>query len=384
MNTKTIALFYQFLPPYPIAASLRGKSFIEGLSSHTKFSKFSILAYTATPAPTNLNGVSVISLGVKEVENTESIPKRLIGELKIGIKACYSIFISNSLPSLIIISSPSYLSTLILVFFSKLLGIPFVLDIRDLYPQAYYESGLISKKSYSYKILSFLSSLIYQKALLVITATKGLSFNVRCVSKKTPVSYIYNGYPQNLSKYLGSKHSRFTVCFHGVLGFFQDIDSLIKLTRKLCFFDIDVIVIGFGRKENLLKEADLPNLKFRGRLSYDKTITEVSKCHVGLCLRYDGGISRDSFPVKIWECIGLCVPVLVTPHCEGGKFLESKNCGIQFCSGDIEAIFRAILKLKNDKQYYESLVKNCLKERSGYTRESLGYKFAEKLSKFVF
>ncbi|MEM9321273.1 MAG: hypothetical protein AAGA41_00460 [Pseudomonadota bacterium] len=75
---------------------------------------------------------------------------------------------------------------------------------------------------------------------------------------------VYNGVPGDFLTPGGEKRERFTVCFHGVIGFFQDIETLIAVARELEQNDVDVVVIGYGRQESLMR-GDIPaNLEFLG------------------------------------------------------------------------------------------------------------------------
>jgi glycosyltransferase involved in cell wall biosynthesis len=106
--------------------------------------------------------------------------------------------------------------------------------------------------------------------------------------------------------------------------------------------------------------------------SFDKTIELIESCHVGLCLRKDDKISRDSFPVKVWEYIGLGIPTIVTPKCEAGSFIQQHGCGYEFESGSAEAIIAIILELKNNPKKMHTMSSHARKVALGYTREETG------------
>jgi glycosyltransferase involved in cell wall biosynthesis len=205
-----------------------------------------------------------------------------------------------------------------------------------------------------------------------VTATRGLERVVRAESPGANVHFVYNGFPKAFLSRDASKHERFTVCFHGVLGFFQDIETLIHVAAALEKHEVDVLVIGYGRQEPLLRGEVPANLSFRGRLSFDQTVAEIEKCHLGLCLRKNDGISKDAFPVKTWEYLGLGIPSIVTPTCEAGDFLQANGCGFQLEAGRVAEIVEKILELKGDAGELARLSENCRRVRTAYTREKLG------------
>jgi glycosyltransferase involved in cell wall biosynthesis len=254
--------------------------------------------------------------------------------------------------------------------------VPYVLEVRDVYPQVYMHAGLLSESSLVYRLLLAASKYMYAGARRIIVVTQGLRSIVASLTNGADIACIYNGFPQSLRDLRPPKHERFTVCFHGVLGFFQDIETLIALAGRLAPHGIDMIVIGYGRKEPLLR-GELPaNMRFLGRLPFERTVMEVARCHLGLCLRLQDEISRDAFPIKVWEYLGLGMPSIVTPHCEAGQFVEEHGCGVQLPAGDIEAITRAILDFRSDPQRAVAIAQRCDAVSARFTREQTGIQVA--------
>ncbi|MFD1766104.1 glycosyltransferase family 4 protein [Sphingorhabdus buctiana] len=298
-----------------------------------------------------------------------------MGELRLGIKASVAVLSLRPKASLVIISSPAYLTALILAFAARARSLPYILEIRDIYPEVYSGAGLIREGSLVFAILSRLSNSMYSGASHIIAATDGLARHIAARVDNGKVSCVYNGFPETLLNLEIRKNKRFTLCFHGVMGYFQDVDTLVAVARAVESHQIDVLVIGYGRKEIILKDAP-DNLHFAGRLPFLETIKAISACHVGLCLRIDDPISQDSFPVKVWEYIGLGIPAIITPHCEAGAFVERHQCGFQIETGNIETILGKILDLRNNRMRLEELSQNCRKIAPAFTREKAGIKIA--------
>lgn len=378
---RRIVAFFQHMPPYSGAAALRGKSIIESLCTLSPDSIITVYCSNGNADP--IGGAVLTTLNVPEVENSLSLTRRFIGEIRMGLAASRCMFIKRDRPDLAIISSPGYIAALVQTFFAKLRGIPYVLEMRDIYPQVYLEASLIKRNSLTFKIFSWLSRKMYRDASLVICATQGLVREVLDQEPRSKVQDIYNGFPAQLATRKADKHHRFSVCFHGILGFFQDVDTLLKVTEKLALHNIDVIVIGYGRKEEPLEKSELNNLRFLGRKSFDETISEVERCHLGLCLRLDDGISKDAFPVKVWEYIGLGIPTVITPPCEAGDFLQQHKCGFVLESGDIDGIVNIIIKIKTDLIVLECFSANCRRVAKDYTREKTGQIAAQAILNLV-
>jgi glycosyltransferase involved in cell wall biosynthesis len=367
-----VCAFFQHMPPYSGAAALRGASIMTALAGRLQDGPGHVEVYSTIPAPAPLPGLTVRSIGVPEVENALSLPARIVGELRVGRAAAKAMFARGVRWDLAVVSTPGYLAALVIAAAARKRGIPYVIELRDVYPQVYAEAGLLSRSSWLYRFFARRSGRMYEGARAVIAATRGLARTVSEDSPAARVHHVYNGFPAELLGRAAPKHARFTVCFHGVMGFFQDIETLAEVARRLVPHDVDVAVIGYGRKEPLIAGSGLPNVRAFGRLSFEATMAEVERCHVGLCLRKDEAISRDAFPVKVWEYLGLGLPSIVTPLCEAGEFLERNGCGIQLPAADVDRIVGEILRLRSDEGALSAMAQRCRQTAPRFTREATG------------
>jgi glycosyltransferase involved in cell wall biosynthesis len=318
------------------------------------------------------------------VENATGLLARVWGELGMGRAAARALSSERENTALLLVSTPSYVAALLLCAKARRLGIAYVLDVRDIYPQAYAAAGLIARGGLLYRFFTARSLAMYRGARRVVTATQGLAREIETIAPGCQAHCVYNGFPAALAARRSTKHERFTICFHGALGFFQDVDTLIAVAARLEPLDIDVVVVGYGRKEDLLRRAGLRNLRFLGRLDFEATIAAVERCHVGLCLRGDDDVSRDAFPVKVWEYLGLGMPSIVTPVCEAGSFLEQHKCGFQFPAGAVPAIVDTIQRLERSPHECRALGTACCAANTSFTREHLGIEAARTLTAGAF
>lgn len=367
-----LVAFFQHFPPYPGAGALRAESLLDALAARPEID-LSAAVGCGKDAPSK--PYEVVSLLGEPLENKHSVLRRMLGELILGAKAIASL--ERAKADLFLISSPSYLAALMSALWAVTLRRPYILDIRDIYPQVYVSAGLIKPQSFPDRILTRMSGLIYRRALKIIAATQGLADRIQEACGRDDIEVIYNGFPANLRTFKQEKYQRFTACFHGVMGFYQDIETLMAVARALEAHDVDVVVIGYGRKEEILRANPPSNLRFLGRHAFSDTIAEVARCHVGLCFRTDDEISRDAFPVKVFEYLALNAPVILTPPCEGGEFVERKRCGVQLPSGDVDGLVREILRLRDDEEYRQRMIAACAKVGNEMSREAQAERFAE-------
>jgi len=367
------AFVFQHYPPFPGAGARRAKSIVKSYvaSQSTDSNEFYLLTTEKLAVEPNVN---VTTFGHSEIGNKRSFFLRAIEELVLGIKiAFHLVFIKKY--DRVVLSTPSYLASIpiSLALFCK--RIPYVIELRDIYPESFLEAGLITKNSWFYKALRVVSSKMYSNAVGILCATDGLKKLLIPYKNLPPVNLVYNGFDVHCRSQTEVKYDEFTVCFHGVLGVFQDINGLVTVANKLRELDIKLLVIGYGAKEHLLQFST--NIDFLGKKSHAETMDIISKCHVGLSLRGNDQISVNSFPVKVWEYIGMEMPCIVSPPSEAGEFVELNGLGRQVNFGDYDEIINIILEYKGSQNL-------CSTEKvsSEYTRERTGMAAAIKIANY--
>lgn len=378
--------YYQQMPPFAGGTALRGGSVAPQLAylwqQYNSSKKAPPLVQVLTMVG-NDPGSGVLRYLVLSgflVNNQSKLIVRLLGELLMGIRCVLHVI--RKQPACVLLSSPGYWPCVLIAAACRLCRIPYILDVRDLYPEVYLHSGLLNSQSITYRNLHALTRWWYRGAAAIAVATKGLESLVLTQSRRSDgscpsVEVVYNGFPAALLSNRPPKHARFTVVFHGVLGVFQDIETLCQLAARLEPHGIDMIVIGYGKKEKLLQECKSPNLRFLGGMDHESTMLAAAQCHLGLCLRLDDGISKDAFPVKVWEYLGLGIPSIVTPACEAGEFLQHHGCGLQISSGNLDALEAAVVALRNTPEQLSAMATRCAEAAKAYTREHMGQQLAQ-------
>ena len=372
-----LAMVYETMPPTSGGGCApRGDAFTRAVAERNAFGPITV--YTTTSDPTPINGTTMCTVGSGS-ERRDSLTRRLLREIRFGVAVAMHVFRSNR-RTLWLISTPSYVAMLIVAMAVSLRRARYALDIRDIYPQAYIAAGLLKQGGLPATLLSTLSKRAYSGAMTIITATEGLGSAIKNIVPAARPNTIINGFSWGRDDIASSKYERFTVCFHGVLGYFQDSASLLEVGCRLEAYDIDMVVIGYGRDATSFESPGTTNIKFLGRLPYDQTIREVARCHVGLSLRKNEEISADSFPVKVWEYLGLGMPTLVAPRSDAGDFVVRHDCGYVLDAGDVERAVSTIVTLRDNFELYERMAASALTAVAPYSRPAQAALFAQILS----
>lgn len=373
-GTGLVMVGFHHFPPYPGAGSIRALYFMRALVSLRDQASLLLLTTVTDQAVADGEVYPIVPLGRDPIDNRRSLPSRALGEIGLGVRLGLQLLVHR--PTVAVISSPGFLFAAIAVLAARIGRVPYVLDVRDIYPEVYASAGVLRAQSLPFRLLQKLSDGMYRHARLVVAATQGLVQHIVLRAPAQRVEVVYNGCPSFLLTHDDEKHQRFTCVFHGILGFYQDASSLLALAEALAKDDVDVVVVGYGRGEDVLRNATHSNLRFLGRLPFSETVEVVAKCQVGLCLRNDDPISRDAFPVKVFEYIGLGLPVIVTPPSEAGDFISRHGCGDVVASGDIQAMRTSVLRMREDADLYRRRARACREAAVAFTREGQSAKFA--------
>ena len=278
-----------------------------------------------------------------QVKNTRPLWWRLFRESFSGIELSIRLILPKH--KLIILSSPPYVTILMAALSLSLLKRKFILDIRDPYPEVFFELKLFSSSSVLGKILKSLTKFTFMRSSGIVAATKGIKEIIESYDINKNVHPFFNGfdpsifYPRNIT----DKFKRFTLVYHGTLARMQNVDLLIQVANS-CPEDIDILVAGAGPKEEKIKQEK--RINYLGSLSYKDVANVVTKSHVGLSFMNEELIGKISFPSKVFEYIGSGLPVISTPYTEAGDFLEKNKLGFQFKNNELDKIFEKINFLK--------------------------------------
>lgn len=375
--TTPIALIYETMPPTSGGGCApRGDAFARALAAHGSFGPVAVHTTTSDPSP--IAGVDLHPIGRQSAQN-QGLVHRLGGEIVFGLRTALRVLRSGR-DTVWLISTPSYVAMLLTSLAARMRRARYVLDVRDIYPQAYIAAGLIKPNGVIAKMSAWFSKRAYLRATTILAATEGLRTTLQSLVPPASIYTIINGFSVDRATIRPLLHERFTVCFHGVLGYFQDGPALLEVGRRLQEENVDLVVIGYGRDAHLFEDAPPANISFLGRLPYDRTMQEVARCHVGLSLRKDEEISADSFPVKVWEYLGLGMPTLVAPLSDAGRFVEQHGCGFMLAAGDVDGAVSHILELRDDPERYRAMSERALIAVAPFSRAAQSMQMAKILA----
>ncbi|HKJ44633.1 MAG TPA: glycosyltransferase family 4 protein [Balneolales bacterium] len=295
-------------------------------------------------------------------------------------------------------SSPPIFAAVAGCLIAKLLRSQFVLEIRDIWPDAAVDIGSVDKKSLMYKISKTVERWLYKQSDLIVPVTDASADIIRKRAPGKNISVISNGVDLDLFKPVDhpeaiideplDKH-KFRVGYVGSLSVIHDLRTVVK-AAKLCEDDPDIefIIIGDGGQRqtflNALEQEKPNNLIWLGLKNHDKIPAYISSFDVAINPIYDYEIFESIMTVKFYEYLACNTPVITT-----GRGLM-KMIGDRICSvftiepEQPKLLADKIKELKTEKDTMKQLASNAREYIvKHYSRKQLNASLSELLKELV-
>ena len=252
---------------------------------------------------------------------------------------------------------------------------PFILDVRDIWPERIY-AGTNIKRNLFLKVLEKLEAFLYKKAHKIIAVTEGVKNNI--ISKKVKekkVKVITNGVDpemfyakqknEKLLKNLGL-YNKFIIIYAGTLGLLQDLDLILNAAEKLNEKkEIVFLILGRGaRLEYFLSkinEKGLSNVKVLPPKPPEELVDYINLSDIGINTNTSHHHNRMAIPVKMFIYLACGKPVVFANEGEVYSIINDNKVGICVHPGDIDAFCKAILLLYHNRDLYNQYSQNGLR-----------------------
>ena len=229
-------------------------------------------------------------------------------------------------PDLIIGSSPNPISALGAALISIKYKVPFVFEVRDLWPETLLQMGVLNKRGFFYIILFLIESFLLKISHKVIVLFKGgKEYYIARGLSPNKIIYIPNGIDMEYKPYRAINRKRdsepFKLDYLGSLGKANAVDNIIRAVSYLNKEGINkkkliLNIYGDGPlKEELIKlviDLKIDNIKFPPTIK-EREVFEITKNSDGFIFSmlnlpnvYKYGISFN----KIFEYMALSRPIV--------------------------------------------------------------------------
>jgi len=342
-----------------------------------------------------IDGVQVIRTWTYLAPNSGN-SKRILNYVSYMVSAvlCFLFFCRR--PNLIIATSPQFFCGWAGAIASWLKWCPFILEIRDIWPESIVTVGALKRSSLLVRILERLEKWMYRSATHIVTVGNGYRDNILSkVDVADRISVVTNGVdldvfsPQEPSAAFRQQHGlrdRFVCSYVGTIGMAHGLGVVVraaKILKSLGREDVVFCLVGDGahRKqiESDVLESNLGDMiRFTGRLPKSEMPMVLASSDCLLIHLKKTDLFATVIPSKIFEAMAMERPLVMGVQGESADIVKDSGAGIGMESDNEQQLIDAVLKLTDDDDLRDRLCHNGRKFVNQYfTRDSLAQKMLD-------
>ena len=346
--------------------------------------------------------VDVIRCHVSESYNVSFIG-RLWAYFSFVFSSIYAgLFKTKEKYDIILVTSPPLFVGITAYVLSKLKRIPFVFEIRDLWPESAIDTGILKNKLII-KLAYYFEAFLYKKALLINVLTP--AFKEKLISDKSvpeeKIVFIPNAADFSLSekiqesfdekkfkKELGFEN-KFVITYVGAHGVANHLIQLIEAAEYLRETDVVFQLIGSGMEKKMLQKEvvnrGLSSLVFfRNPVPKSEVFKYILSSNMGASVLKRVNTFKTIYSNKTFDYMSCKKPVLLAIEGVSKDLIEEAKCGLCVEPEHAKDIAKKIL------DYKESFELHQIQGRNGYEyaklnfdREKLAVQYLDYIKKTI-
>ena len=284
-------------------------------------------------------------------------------------------------------------------FISKRLGIPCVLEVRDIQSKALRATGLIGK-AIPINIISSIEKYFLGRADMIVVVTKKYKLEIMEALKKEEqrVEVIANGMdfsrkpikPSNggltdLYKRIKKKKSEGlqVISYFGNMGVTQRVGELFQKFTKQKNDEFIFLIFGNGAEEGIISSLsdENSNLLYHESIPEEELMLFYGLSDFNIVKILDHPELSSMVPLKLYTIMGHGnVPVFIGPEGEAAEIIGKVESGLCFRDDEIDSILPFCASMDKDKKY---MLKSKFLEftRTNFNREDQAERYLEVLLK---
>ena len=339
----------------------------------------------------SIDGINVIRVW-SYIAKSKGFVSQIIDYLSYSLTSVIAgVFVKTDI---IIATSPQFFTAIagrVLSFFK---GKPWVMEVRDLWPDSIVAVGSMSQNSKAFKILKKIERHLYLNAQKIIVVTD--SFKKYLIEKhfipSEKIGVFKNGVLINNFKKIDSERllklrkllgleNKIIISFLGTHGLAHGLRFILESISQIKDNKYHFLFVGDGsEKQNLLeysKTLDSNNFTFLDSVTKSEISLYIDISDYSLVNLKKSNEFKNVIPSKIFENIAMYKPILLGVEGESKELIEKYKIGIAFEPENTESFINAIFEIEQIN--HEDFIANCDKMLSDFNRN----KIAEKMINFI-
>ncbi len=244
-------------------------------------------------------------------------------------------------------------------FLSRILRVPFVYEIQDMWPETLRATGMVNSE----RVLGLLGRFakwVYRRAAAIRVISPGFRQNlirkgvaaekIHVISNWVDTDFYRPESPDAATAKRLGLSGKINIVYAGTIGMAQGLDTILEAADLLHDRrDVQFVLAGDGTDLARLKEAvhtrGLTNVIFLGRLPAEEMPRIYALADVLLIHLRDDPLFRITIPHKVFTYMASGKPVLAAVAGDVASVIESAEAGLTCAPGDAAALASAAREL---------------------------------------
>ncbi len=269
-------------------------------------------------------------------------------------------------PDVIIATSPQLLCALAGWWIARWKRVPFVFEVRDLWPESLAAVGAGGEGSLLHRTLGGIAGFLYKYADRIVVVTPAFKEHLirqwRVPAER--ISVVENGVETDLFRPDADAATevrnrfnldhRFLICYAGTMGMAHGLETLIATAEELqtTLPDAMFLLIGEGaEKQSIIQLAAarrLTNVRFLDQQPREYIPAFISAADLCLVMLKRADLFKTVIPTKLLEYMACARPVVVAVEGQSRQIVEEARAGVFAPPEDSVALEKAICLLARD------------------------------------
>lgn len=272
-------------------------------------------------------------------------------------------------PDVIIASSPQLLVGLSGWWIAFARQLPFVFEVRDLWPESLTAVGVGDENSLLHRALAAVAKFLYQRSDRIVVVTPAFKDHLmrhwRVPEEK--IEIVENGVETDLfapasspaneavRRELGAE-GKFLVCYIGTMGMAHGLETLLEAAGQLQrqSSNAQFLLVGEGaekaRIKSLAQSRGLANISFLDQQPREKIPAFISASDACLVLLKKTEVFKTVIPTKMLEFMSCARPVILGVDGQARQIIEDAEAGLVIEPENVEELVAAINQLNANRE----------------------------------
>ncbi len=277
---------------------------------------------------------------------------------------------------------------------ARLKGVPFLLEVRDLWPAFAVAVGVLKNKTLI-RMSEWLERFLYRHADHVMVNSPGFIDHVKARGAKQ-VALIPNGtdpdmfQPKAKGRSFRKQHDlqdKFVILYAGAHGLSNDLDVLLDAAERLKNEkEIQFVLLGSGKeKSRLLKlaaEKGLDNVLFLPPMPKVEMSEALAGADACVAILKPIEMYKTTYPNKVFDYMAAGRPIILAIDGVIRQVVEEAQAGLFVPPGDPESLAQAAREMASNPEKYRKMGMNGRQMiESKFSRKTLAEEFTMLLEK---